>query len=73
MRLWSMRFLASMALLIAMVAAAKADRPVTDDERAKLQAAVQAQGCTGGEMEWDEEDKEFEVEGVVCKTGASTS
>jgi uncharacterized membrane protein YebE (DUF533 family) len=33
-----------MALLIAMVAAAKADRPVTEVEREKLQAAVQAQG-----------------------------
>ena len=64
-----MRPLASIVVLIAMVVPAAADRPVTEDERAKLQAAVEAQGCRGGDMEWDDEDKEFEVEGAVCQDG----
>jgi hypothetical protein len=61
-----MRELASIALLIAMVVPATADRPVTDAERAKLQPLVETQGCTVGTMEWDEEDQEFEVD-AVCE------
>jgi hypothetical protein len=62
-----MRALLISAALLAMVTIpAKADRPVTDVERAKLTDAVAAQGCTGGKMEWDDSDREFEVEDAMC-------
>ncbi len=47
--------------------AALADRPVTDQERTQLVAAVQAQGCTGGSMEFD--DGKFEVDDARCADG----
>ena len=58
--------LISAALLVLVAIPAKADRPVTDAERARLADAVAAQGCTGGKMEWDDDDREFEVEDAVC-------
>jgi hypothetical protein len=61
--------LISVALLAIVTVPAKADRPVTDAERAKLIVAVVAQGCTGGKMEWDENDRGFEVEDAVCNDG----
>jgi Peptidase propeptide and YPEB domain len=48
---------------------ARADRPVTDAERVKLEAAVQTQTCSGGKMEFDEDDRQFEVDDVVCNDG----
>lgn len=48
------------------------DRPVTDQERAKLVEAVKAAGCTGGEMEFDDEKAtarpagKFEVDDAMC-------
>jgi peptidase YpeB-like protein len=62
-------FFASAALIALVAFPAKADRPVTEAQRAKLEAAVAAQGCTGGKMEWDEDDHEFEVEDVRCSDG----
>ena len=59
----------SVALLAIVTMPAKADRPVTDAERAKLIVAVVAQGCTGGKMEWDEDDRGFEVDDAVCNDG----
>ena len=50
------------------VALAK-DRPVTDAERTMLAAAVAEQGCSGGKMEFDMDDKEFEVDDVRCSDG----
>jgi hypothetical protein len=47
--------------------AALADRPVTDQERTQLVAALQAEGCTGGSMEFD--DGKFEVDDVRCADG----
>jgi hypothetical protein len=64
-----MRFLASIALLIMGAIPAKADRPVTAAEREKLVIAVAAQGCSGGKMEWDDDDREFEVDDVRCSDG----
>ena len=58
--------LASIAVLVVIAVPARADRPVTDAERTRLVAAVAAQGCTGGKMEWDQGDREFEVEGARC-------
>jgi len=45
------------------------ERPVTDEERAKLAVAIAEQGCSGGKMEFDIDDNEFEVEDAVCKDG----
>jgi hypothetical protein len=61
--------LASVALLAAVTFPAKADRPVTEAERAQLAPAVAAQGCSGGKMEWDEDDREFEVDDAQCNDG----
>lgn len=48
------------------------DRPVTDPERAKLEEAVKAAGCTGGKMEFDDDKAtahpagKFEVDDAMC-------
>jgi hypothetical protein len=64
------QLLASAAFLAILATAAWAkDRPVTDDERAKLVAAVAAQGCSGGkDMEFDD-DGHYEVDDVRCGDG----
>jgi hypothetical protein len=62
-----MRFLIAIAFLIVAAAPGKAnERPVNEAERAKLTPAITAQGCSGGKMEWDEEDRHFEVDDAVC-------
>ena len=58
--------LASVAVLVVIAVPARADRPVTDAERTRLVDAVAAQGCSGGKMEWDEGDQEFEVGDAQC-------
>lgn len=58
--------LMSAAALTLIAIPAKADRPVTDAERAKLTSAITAQGCTGGKMEWDDDDREFEIDDAIC-------
>jgi hypothetical protein len=56
------------AILFALTSgAALADRAVTDDERAKLVTALQAAGCSGGKMEFD--DGKFEVDNSKCADG----
>ena len=64
-----MRSIASMAILARSALPALADRQVTEDERAKLSAAVQAEGCSGGKLEMDEDDQPFEVDDAVCADG----
>ena len=54
-------------LLLAWHPALADDRPLTDDERAKLAAAVSAEGCSGGRMEFD--DGHFEVDDAQCGNG----
>jgi hypothetical protein len=54
--------------LLAVSSALGADRPVTDDERTKLTAALTAEGCSGGSMEFDE-DGHFEVDDAKCADG----
>ena len=64
-------------LLIALAATALtatttlADRPVTEEERAKLIVALKAEGCSGGEMEFD--DGKFEVDDARCADGRNTT
>jgi hypothetical protein len=45
------------------------ERPVTDDERTKLAAAIAEQGCSDGKMEFDIDDNQFEVEDARCNDG----
>ena len=47
--------------------AALADRPVTDQERTQLVAAMTAEGCSGGSMEFD--DGKFEMDDARCADG----
>jgi hypothetical protein len=58
--------LAAVSVLAATQARAD-DRPVTAEERTQLVAALQAQGCTGGKMEFD--DGKFEVDDAKCSDG----
>jgi hypothetical protein len=59
--------LAALWLLAGHAAALANDRPLNDDERVKLTAAVQAAGCSGGSMEVD--DGAYEVEDARCADG----
>jgi hypothetical protein len=54
-------------LLFAAGGSALAGRAVTDDERAKLGAAVSAAGCSGGKFEFD--DGQFEADNATCEDG----
>src|SRR5215831_21400527 len=49
------------------VGAALADRPVTQEESDRLQAALKEQGCSGGKMEVD--DGTFEIDDARCADG----
>jgi hypothetical protein len=49
-------------------ASALADRGATADEKVALATAVAAAGCSGGEIEV-EDDGKFEVEKVICGDG----
>ncbi|MEP9347616.1 PepSY domain-containing protein [Xanthobacter sp. KR7-225] len=53
--------------LVAAGAARAQDRPVTDDERAKVTAALSAHACQPGSIEMD--DGLFEVDDAVCADG----
>jgi Peptidase propeptide and YPEB domain len=64
-----MRLIISMVSLAVAILPALADRQVTEDERAKLSAAIQAEGCSGGKFELDEDDQQFEVDDAVCADG----
>lgn len=54
-------------LLFALDPALADDRAVNADERTKLAAAVTAEGCAGGEMEFD--DGRYEVDDTQCGDG----
>jgi hypothetical protein len=58
---------AALWLLAGHAAVLAEDRPVTDDERAKLVAAMKAEGCAGGTMEYD--DGHYEVDDARCGDG----
>ena len=55
------------ALVVLAVDPAQADRPVTEEERAKLLSAIAAEGCSGGKMEFD--DCKYEVDDAKCSDG----
>jgi hypothetical protein len=54
-------------ILLLSTATALADRPVTQEESERLQAALREQGCSGGKMEFD--DGKFEVDDARCADG----
>ena len=54
-------------LLLSWAPALANDRPLSDDERAKLAAALSVEGCSGGRMEFD--DGYYEVDDARCKDG----
>jgi hypothetical protein len=60
--------LAAACLLAGLPAALADDRPVTDEERGKLDAAMQAEGCSGGWLEYDD-DGYYEVDDAKCSDG----
>ena len=59
--------LATAFLVVLSQAPAWSGRAVTEEERAKLVAALAVEGCSGGEMEFD--DGKYEVEETVCRDG----
>jgi hypothetical protein len=64
-----MRSVCFLAVLVSSSLPALADRPVSDAERVKLVAAISGQGCNGGKLEWDADDRQFEVDDAVCNDG----
>jgi hypothetical protein len=61
------RLLACVVPLIFVAVAVHADRPLTEDERAKLLSAIAAAGCSGGKLEFD--DGRYEVDNARCSDG----
>jgi hypothetical protein len=59
--------LAATFLVVLSQAPAWSGRAVTEEERAKLVAALALEGYSGGQMEFD--DGRFEVEEAVCRDG----
>jgi peptidase YpeB-like protein len=55
------------AFLILASMPAGAGRPVTEEERTKLMAAIVAAGCSGGKLEFD--DGRYEVDDARCSDG----
>ncbi len=74
MRLILPTIIAAAIALPATMAMAK-DRPITDAERPKLEAALKEVGCSGGKMEFDDDkaaahpNGKFEVEESTCQEG----
>lgn len=64
-----MRIVVSIGLLAMSTLPALSDRQVTEEERVKLVAALQAEGCNGGKLEFDDDDQQFEVDDAVCTDG----
>ncbi len=54
-------------ILILSMGTALADRPLTQEENERLQAALKEQGCSGGKMEFD--GGKFEVDDTRCVDG----
>lgn len=67
--------LVAIALALPAGIAVAKDRPVTDQERPKLEAALKAAGCSGGKMEFDDDkgtthpNGKFEVDDAICEGG----
>jgi len=72
--LLAMTVVLPVAAVLTTTAIAK-DRPVTDQERPKLEAALKEAGCSGGKMEFDDDkaaahpNGKFEVDDATCQDG----
>jgi hypothetical protein len=70
-----MIFLLGASLLLPVTAAVAKDRPITDQERPKLEAALREAGCSGGKMEFDDDkgashpNGKFEIDDAICQDG----
>jgi hypothetical protein len=72
MREWMDRGLPLILVIALSFMAARADRPVTADEQAGIVAALEAEACSGGTYEFDDEDDDgapFEVDDAQCGDG----
>ena len=58
--------LLSLALFVLMSFPALADRPVTEAERSKIDAALAAIDCSATDLEFDAGDNRYEVEDAIC-------
>lgn len=64
------RIAIAVAGLVFAAGAAFADEKVSDEEGKKIQEAIAAVGCSGGEMEKESEGSGvFEVDDATCKGG----
>ncbi len=63
------------ALLVTATAAVAKDRPATDQEKPRLEAALKEAGCSGGKMEFDDDkaashpNGKFEIDDPICQDG----
>jgi hypothetical protein len=65
-----MHGVALMLVIVLSSVAARADRPVTAEDRAAIVAALEAESCSGGEYEHDDDDDEaYEVDDARCADG----
>lgn len=69
-RLSSICGLAFAAAVALFVFDAQADRAVTAEEQASIEAALAAEGCSGGAYEYDDDDGGFDVDDARCADGA---
>ncbi len=60
--------LACAILAVSALPAHAADRPVTEAERGRLDAAMKEQNCSGGEWEFDDGGY-FEIDNARCADG----
>ncbi|HWE16076.1 MAG TPA: hypothetical protein VG758_02675 [Hyphomicrobiaceae bacterium] len=64
------RALASFVVTAVICSPALADKPVSPAEAEKIQAAISAWGCAGGQMEQETEGTGvYEVDDAKCKDG----
>lgn len=74
MSLLAMTVVLPAAAVLTTTATAK-DRPITDQKRPKLEAALKEAGCSGGKMEFDDDktaahpNGKFEVDDATCQDG----
>ena len=62
--------IAAIAMSLAALTAARADRPPSMDERSRIEAALRAEGfIRWGEIELDEDDNVWEVDDAVFRDG----
>ncbi len=67
--------IAAALVALSTTAAFAKDRPITDQERPKLEAALKEAGCSGGKMEFDDDkatahpNGKFEVDDATCQDG----